>query len=142
MKCYERRDRNVRKIGFATYADYLASPLWARIRREAMERSGRRCECCGQPAVQVHHRSYAVACLLGQRPQWLTPICDACHGRGEWNGTKKRTLSKANHVINMSAWNSGRRVAGQCVVCKKNPTKAGRAVCGRCRKDAAATHAS
>ena len=137
MNCYERRDKTIRSIGFSSYRSYLKSSLWKRIRRKVLDRSNDLCEVCGKDANQVHHRSYTREVLLGNNLTWLTAVCDDCHVSAEFDGDRKRTVTKTNHVMNKSTWGSGRRVRGQCVNCKKNPTKKGNLICGRCAMEAA-----
>lgn len=65
------------------YAAYLESERWDSIRRQALERDGRRCRICNsQQSLEVHHRSYQ---HLGNGPTEaeladVTTLCGPCHG--------------------------------------------------------------
>lgn len=68
-----------RKIGFSSYVDYLASPLWEAIRQRVLLRDKHKCCCCDQPASQVHHCSYAMSVMDGKLDELLISVCKACH---------------------------------------------------------------
>ena len=61
------------------YHDYMRSDVWRRLRREALDRDGRRCRLCNaNEALQVHHRYYPE--VLGtETVDALTTLCGACH---------------------------------------------------------------
>ncbi len=61
------------------YRDYMQSEAWKRLRRQALERDGRRCRLCnGSEALQVHHRYYPE--VLGtETVDALTTLCGSCH---------------------------------------------------------------
>ena len=135
MNCYKRRSKNLSSIGFKSYPEYLNSKLWKAIRSKVLKNTHFKCDVCRGKATQVHHRSYSVATLLGKEPRWLIPICGECHVDSEFDESGgKRTVSKTNSHMNSKIWASGRRVRGQCVSCKKNPTRNGQRVCGKCKK--------
>lgn len=66
---------------YASYAEYLRSPIFRVVRSLALRRTGGRC-ACGAEAHEVHHPE-------GRYPPWgtfdvpadLSPICHACHCR-------------------------------------------------------------
>jgi len=63
---------------WAGYTEYLQSPAWARRRRAVLTRAGGLCEGCREnPAVHVHHTTYAHAGneLLFE----LVALCRDCH---------------------------------------------------------------
>ncbi len=66
------------------YAEYLKSEHWQKMRREALERAGYRCQICnGGFRLEVHHRSYE---RLGkEHPYDLTVLCNRCHELYEQN---------------------------------------------------------
>jgi hypothetical protein len=68
LAAYNRRNKVLRGLGFASYEEYLASPLWAEISRRKLDSEGRRCFACGRPAAQVHHGNYAENTLRGPGP--------------------------------------------------------------------------
>ena len=61
------------------YHEYMQSETWKRLRREALERDGRRCRLCnGSTALQAHHRYYPE--VLGtETVDALTTLCGSCH---------------------------------------------------------------
>jgi hypothetical protein len=76
--CYAARDRELRRLGFGSYRDYLASDLWKGIRQRILARHPR-CFLCGDTAEQVHHGSYKRAALTGKDLRTLFSLCRACH---------------------------------------------------------------
>lgn len=124
---YQKRNKKIRDLGFSSYAEYLASPLWASIRGRVLRRDKHKCQVCGDKATQVHHRSYTVAALRGTCLKAMKAVCRSCHELAEWEGSRKTHLMEANRVIG-----SGLTF---CVRCRKNPTKKGRELCGRCKRE-------
>ncbi len=61
------------------YRAYLQTPVWRQLRREAIERDGRRCRLCNaNQDLQVHHRYYPE--ILGtETVDALTTLCHRCH---------------------------------------------------------------
>ncbi len=61
------------------YREYMRSEVWRCLRREAVERDGKRCRLCNAGgALQVHHRYYPE--VLGtETVDALTTLCGACH---------------------------------------------------------------
>jgi hypothetical protein len=62
-----------------SYDDYLASPLWRKIKRRILKRDEKRCRRCGGDADRVHHRSYAREVLDGLADECLVSLCEGCH---------------------------------------------------------------
>ena len=60
------------------YRDYMLSPAWQKKRERVRQRSGGKCELCGErSAVDVHHRTYA---RVGkERLSDLIHLCRLCH---------------------------------------------------------------
>lgn len=135
MSKYTTRDEYLKLLGFRSYADYLNSPLWKKIRKRVLRRSKHRCEVCGGVAKQVHHRSYTNQTLLGRRDDFLVAVCGDCHVAAEFDGDRKVSLSEANSRMNAAAKANGRRLTGLCGICRKNPTKKNKTICGQCRAD-------
>jgi hypothetical protein len=77
------RAKILRQIGFDSYAEYLASPLWKRIANAARARANFRCARCRQRGWQVHHRRYDLATMTGKVPGDLIVLCDECHVKEE-----------------------------------------------------------
>ncbi|MEI8394519.1 MAG: hypothetical protein WCF85_07275 [Rhodospirillaceae bacterium] len=69
------------------YRAYLQSEVWKRLRRQALDRDGRRCRLCNAPDfLQVHHRYYPE--ILGtETVDALTTLCSGCHERVAHQGT-------------------------------------------------------
>lgn len=59
------------------YAEYLRSPEWRAKADAVMERDHGRCQRCGDPSVDVHHKTYdRIFCeWLGD----LEALCSRCH---------------------------------------------------------------
>ncbi len=95
-----RRAGNLTRMGFANYAEYLTSDLWASVRKAVLERDKWMCKACGCRATQVHHRRYVTKALTGENLGLLSSLCAACHRHIEWDGTKKMTIGGANRRLN------------------------------------------
>lgn len=95
MNRYAQRDSVLRQMGY----DYLASPLWASIRRRIF----RVCDICpcGDRATEIHHRTYKRRYLEGRGKihQFLVPVCRSCHQRIEVDDGGKTPLGKANRLL-------------------------------------------
>jgi hypothetical protein len=71
-----------RELGFNSYDDYLASPLWRGIRQRVYDLRGRVClKCKKRPGTQIHHTDYELETMRGERIDTLEPICGECHQR-------------------------------------------------------------
>jgi hypothetical protein len=70
----------LRRLGMS-YADYLRTPHWQRVRRRALLRSGGICRSCHREtyALDVHHQTYAR--LGAERDGDVLAICRPCHAR-------------------------------------------------------------
>lgn len=108
---YTQRDAHLARvkilqdIGFKTYSEYLASPLWKGIHRSVIRRDQGLCQVCRKaPALQVHHRKYTRQTLLGQDLQSLISICVECHRDAEIarSGKQLTTRSANNRMRRMS----------------------------------------
>ena len=84
-QAYSNRNRNLKLMGFSSYQDYLASPLWSWIREVAFKIFGRACLFCGGAANQVHHMGYDRNTLEGKKFSKLYPVCPSCHQFGEFS---------------------------------------------------------
>jgi len=61
------------------YQEYLRTETWKRLRRETLERDGRRCRLCNATGnLQVHHRYYPEDWGT-ETADALTTVCDRCH---------------------------------------------------------------
>ena len=83
---------------YATYADYLRSPVWAAIRGRILARARHRCQACNSPhALEVHHRKYGVWGAEDERD--LIILCKMCHQIfHEFQKLKIEILSGVNYV--------------------------------------------
>lgn len=90
-RTYESRQFHLLGLGFADYAEYLASDLWAGIRQRVFAEKGRRCVLCREPATQLHHNRYHECDLSGRVLKHVHPICRECHVSIEFadDGTKR-----------------------------------------------------
>lgn len=79
LKGYRDRNAELKLYGWNTYAEYLASDEWEKIRGKKLRRDPRCFVCWSSPATQVHHAAYDVEVLLGRVPELLVPICRSCH---------------------------------------------------------------
>ena len=80
---YAKRDRVLWKLGYNSYAEYLASPLWKAIRARVLAASPE-CSACPRKATQVHHQRYTEPVLRGQLDHCLSPVCGSCHKKAEF----------------------------------------------------------
>jgi hypothetical protein len=68
------------EAGFVSYAAYLQSAHWKRLRRRVLQRDNWRCRLCGRKKeLQVHHDRYIS--LLSEDIRWLKTMCRKCHDR-------------------------------------------------------------
>lgn len=98
FETYRDRDENLRYLGFSSYSDYLASPLWAVIRDRIYARDNYRCTAlyCSLRRVRLeaHHVSYALPVLLGIDPGAIVTLCANCHDKVEYTRKKKLNLDQ------------------------------------------------
>lgn len=80
-----------------SYAEYLKSEEWKKLRARALRRDKKTCRACGKPAAVVHHIRYPKN--LGQeRLDWLYSLCSPCHNRIH-RLAEEMTLRKATHHV-------------------------------------------
>lgn len=61
-----------------TYAEYLQTDHWKRMRAKILRRDEYRCRLCNsQESIEVHHRSYVRLWCEDQID--LITLCDSCH---------------------------------------------------------------
>lgn len=92
---YERRSDCLSFLGFASYQDYLDSPVWYKI-RELVLAKYMVCFCCDKEATQIHHLKYSSGVLLGFDTKKLVPICGDCHKEIEFTDGVKNSMDDAN----------------------------------------------
>lgn len=105
---YAYRQEVLNRNGFASYADYLASDLWADIRRRVLERDGGCCVICSKTASQVHHTSYGDVTIRGERLDKLFSLCGSCHVGVEFKGGVKQTFEGAKRQLEKRQRNAQR----------------------------------
>lgn len=110
----------IERLGFATYPEYLASPLWKGIRAKVLARDKHSCVRCHEKAVQVHHLQYSMDTLRGDCLDFLASLCRACHEHGEFDGGRKVKLLEANKRLGLLNLNNLPWMV------QKKPTKAQR----------------
>lgn len=82
-KEYGARREVLLAMGFMNYQEYLASALWASIRRRVLAKNAA-CVACGGPATQVHHGRYTRPVMEGRELRHLYSVCDDCHRHSEY----------------------------------------------------------
>lgn len=93
---YGSRNTNLAMMGFITYAKYLKSALWERIRKKVFAQKGKHCSLCPQDATIIHHNRYHLEDLTGTTTEHLWPLCEECHGFLEFGpGNAKKPLHEA-----------------------------------------------
>lgn len=131
-KEYAARNRILRDMGFASYADYLKSDLWKEIRLKVLERADFTCHICQGDASQVHHRLYFREVLEGKWLNCMNAICVECHKLGEFSDDGEKVgLKDANKRLTYFR----KPKPGQCIHCKKNITRVGRSLCRKCKRE-------
>jgi hypothetical protein len=93
---YKLRAQSLSILGFSSYREYLASPLWARIRSRVLHTCRYQCKSCLKRATQVHHRHYALEVMSGQNIGSLIALCGDCHKDIEFAEGQKTKLGTAN----------------------------------------------
>lgn len=88
----------LRKLGYTSYRDYLASDHWRALRRAYCEAGlPQCCLACGSPWFQLHHRTYT---RLGREQLGdLLPLCGDCHTKVHEYERTHRTTIQATHKI-------------------------------------------
>lgn len=109
---YSRRNRIITRMGYADYAAYLDSPLWATIRQRVFVRDGRCCAGCGGRATQVHHRDYDANTMAGDTITGLLSVCHDCHEEAEMTPAgEKQSPSEANaHLDRLASLGRTRQI--------------------------------
>lgn len=79
----QERAASLKVLRMRDYTDYLASPLWAGIRRRVYARAKGCCEVegCTAVATAIHHWSYALKVMRGATLKGLQAVCEEHHQR-------------------------------------------------------------
>lgn len=137
LNAYEQRDRELAKLGFALYAEYLASDLWAAIRARVLQHAKHRCQLCPAEATQVHHLKYGRPGLTGNLTQkkldrWFVAVCRLCHVKAEFTNGRKTSLARANKKMRAAVSESSvKKLGGFWCGCGR-ARKHNRPACGIC----------
>lgn len=94
MKAFKTKKKpdifqSLSQLGFSDYRSYLDSSLWAQIRSRVYARDCHKCQACLQKATCVHHRSYRLPVMRGDRCAMLISLCDQCHEYVEFDSGQK-----------------------------------------------------
>ena len=76
---YIERKITLRRLGYATYKEYLKSFIWSCIKDTAKEYFGEYCYCCGALWTELHHSKYDYRTMMGLSFENLYPLCHRCH---------------------------------------------------------------
>lgn len=81
QKCFRKRDKWMKRLGFNSYRNYLRSNTWRRIRGVVLLDRKYQCKFCSNQANQVHHLRYTRPVLLGEGnyKSALVVTCNSCH---------------------------------------------------------------
>lgn len=119
MAPYQRRNGRLKELGYRTYAEYLESDDWRRIRDGVLSRFPVCC-ACDNPSSQVHHLNYSYPVLLGYKPDYLFAICRGCHEAIEFDGKEKRSIADANLALQKLVSAKGRhRLASRMTILRE-----------------------
>lgn len=138
---YRVRTEALKALGFASYKEYLKSPLWAEVRARIMARDGG-CVTCRKPAYTVHHITYSESVLQGLDDSQLVSTCRGCHYHAEFDQEAKLTYTteiaeKLRRRMIKNGVGKKQRKAHQprCRCCNKQYRKLGRDdICLDCHK--------
>jgi len=105
----DKRAKALGRMGFASYRDYLKSPLWKLIRAAKLDLDPT-CEICGRSkATTVHHLRYNEQTLRGKNSHALISTCRDCHRKIEFKtGGEKRTYEAAMKLTKKLLQDRGR----------------------------------
>lgn len=111
VNTYSQRNLTLQQMGFANYAEYLASDLWKSIRAKAFRKKRNLCKLCSGPGQVLHHLSYSRTVLEGRHNSKLVIMCHKCHKEIEFdeNGDK-RTVQQVNVAFGLSMRNRNRQL--------------------------------
>lgn len=108
---YQKRNKILHKLGYNSYADYLRSDRWKRIRKTVLEKYDGRCRICESPANEVHHVLYTKGNLSGGNTNHLIPLCRKCHQKLEFELGEKNTPLEAQDKLSAKLRNKQYREA-------------------------------
>ncbi len=103
---YAVRNRRLKLMGYASYQEYLTSPLWSEIRRKVFARDKGLCVLCGMLARDVHHLDYQRQTMLGKSLDRVVSLCSLHHEVIEMDGQSKRSFPDVAKVFDSLAINA------------------------------------
>ncbi len=113
---------------YPTYQDYLLSPRWPELRKQAIYRDGGRCRLCNSSDnLEVHHRRYPK--VWGEETvDDLTTLCSDCHdffsAKKTFNVDEKPPLKSI--PIDQKMWGAFNSKANRILWVKRVKSKKGR----------------
>jgi len=75
IKRIKGTDREARKND---YNKYINSESWKRLKSSALERANGKCQFCGKPASEIHHKKYPKV-FSDDKLDNLVACCKKCH---------------------------------------------------------------
>jgi len=97
LRVYAKRNNRLRAMGYASYQEYLNSPLWKSIRSRVLERDKGLCIACGNRASVAHHGNYSHAALSGRSIQGIYSLCNRCHEFIEFDKDGRKLHLRETH---------------------------------------------
>lgn len=93
----------------AEYRAYLRSPSWQRVRKQALQGSGYRCEHCGKTRrqagwLEVNHKHYRTAFGRERWPQDLEALCHSCHTKADRARRRRHGLEPKSRVVSWAVF--------------------------------------
>jgi hypothetical protein len=75
-----RKNIKILKITPNNYNEYLQTPEWQNIRKEALQRAGYKCQLCSEiRLLHIHHNTYEN--IGNENPKDLIVLCESCHAK-------------------------------------------------------------
>lgn len=91
------RQRNSRRLQPRRLHNFYKSDVWHKVREEVILRAKGRCEICGKPGTEVHHKIHLTLDNLDDpgialNPDNLLLLCKECHNKmhGRFGGRVPR----------------------------------------------------
>jgi hypothetical protein len=87
QKQFCHRNKNLKKLGFANYKEYLKSDYWKKIKERwnCLRKSKKYWNMCyvcdGQKNLILHHLNYSITTLLKFVGSHMLPVCNDCHNK-------------------------------------------------------------
>ncbi len=115
MSPYTIRDSILRSMGYKSYADYLSSDRWKKIRASIFKLYDGKCAKCSGLGCDVHHLAYDTLTMYGHlsRIKNLILLCRSCHESIEFDCGAKCTLDEANSRLGIAPKNLNMSALGR-----------------------------